>query len=105
MESVEKVAEGIKGDPTRPLGEKPTKVRRIFQRRRWGPGMQAGATKMAAQADYWQRQSERTKEEERIELGRIELEWVELELGWGWSVLNMERQEPERVRVEWIGLE
>ena len=60
--------------------------------------MQAGATKMAAQADYWQRQSERRKEEQRIELGRLELEWVELELGW--SVLNTERQEPERVRVE-----
>jgi len=25
MESVKKVTEGIKGDPTRPLGEKPTK--------------------------------------------------------------------------------
>ena len=41
--------------------------------------MQAGATKMAAQADYWQSQSESRKEEERIELGGIELEWVELE--------------------------
>ena len=46
-ERVKKVTGGNKGDPTRPLGEKPTKAGRIFQRRRWGPDMQAYALKTA----------------------------------------------------------
>ena len=100
MESVKKVPEGIKGDPTRPLGEKPTKSKENLPEAPLGPRHASLCKEDVSTSRLLAERVKQEKEEKRFEKGKIELEWVELELSWGWSGLNMERQVTERVRVE-----
>ena len=60
MESVKKVPEGIKGDPTRPLGEKPTKSKENLPEAPLGPRHAAYALKTATKTDYWQGKEDET---------------------------------------------
>ena len=78
---------GIKGDPTGPLGEKPMRAGRIYQRRRRGPDMQADAQKTAKIRLLldWRR---RDKDSEKGRLWSwIGSNWNLIWIEWSWTVV------------------
>ena len=77
MESVKKVPEGIKGDPTRPLGEKPTKSKENLPEAPLGPRHASLCTEDGHKNRLLAMERRRDRDSEKE--GLSELEWVELE--------------------------